>query len=115
MSLEEDVTWLLSICKKPESLKYLEPSAHAFSIFLSMQGKTFDDLEIAKLSMVGIVATTARLNDNDRFHNLDPQSFLQVANMLLDEEDNGENYNKLVSKIVGETSINIEQEDKSDV
>jgi hypothetical protein len=101
MSLEEDTIWLLSICKKPESLKYLEPSAHAFSIFLSLQGKEYTEQEIAKLSMIGIVATTARLNDNDKFHHLDPQSFVQVANALLDEEDTGENYNKLISKIVG--------------
>ncbi len=115
MSLEDDVTWLLSICKKPASLKYLEPCAHAFSIFFSLQGKVFEEQEIAKLSMMGIVATTARMTDNDKFHNLDPQSFLQVANVLLDEEDTGKNYNKLVSKIVGETSINTEQEGKSDV
>lgn len=101
MSLEEDTIWLLSICKKPESLKYLEPCAHAFSIFFSLQGKSYTEIEIAKLSMVGIVATTARMNDNDRFHNLDPQSFLQVANALLDEEDTGENYNKLIAKIEG--------------
>lgn len=102
MTLEDDVTWLLSVCKKPESLKYLEPCAHAFSIFFSMQGKEYKEDEIAKLSMMGIVATTARMNDNNRFHNLDPQSFLQVANALLDEADTGEHYNALVSKIIEE-------------
>ena len=118
MSLEDDVTWLLMICKKPKKpsdFNYLEPTAHAFSIFFSLQGKIYDEQEIAKLAMVGIVATTARMNDNDRFHNLDPQSFLQVANVLLDESDTGENYNKLVSKIIDGTSINTGQEGKSDV
>jgi hypothetical protein len=114
MSLEEDVTWLLSICKKPESLKYLEPCAHAFSIFFSLQGKVYSELELAKLSMCGIIATLANMTDKDKFHNLDPQSFLQVANMFLDEEDDGKNYNILISKIIGETNINTDQEGKTD-
>jgi hypothetical protein len=99
MTLEQDVEWLVSICKKPASLKYLEPSAHAFSIFFALQNKSYDEQEVAKLSMMGIVATTARLTDNDKFHSIDPQAFLQVANMLLDEEDDGTNYNKLIGKI----------------
>lgn len=115
MSLEDDLIWLMSICKKPSSLKYLEPSAHVISILSLMQGTSYTDEEIAKLSMVGIVATTARLNNEERFHTLDPRSFLQVANILLDEEDDGKNYNKLVAKIQGETSINMEQEGQSDV
>lgn len=115
MSLEEDVLWLMSICKKPNSLKYLEPGAHVVSILSALQGVSYTEEEIAKLSMVGIIATTARMNNEERFHNLDPQSFLQVANNLLDEEDDGKNYNKLVSKILGETSINMEQEGQSDV
>ena len=109
MSLEEDITWLLSICKKPESLKYLEPTAHAFSIFFALRKdidpnreSEYTELEVAKLSMVGIVATTARLNDNNKFHSLDPQSFLQVANMLLDEKHDGTNYAALVKKVTNE-------------
>lgn len=113
MSLEQDVEWLISICKKPASLKYLEPSAHAFSIYFSLQNKQYSEEELAKLSMMGIVATTARLNDADKFHTLDPQSFLQVANMLLDEDDNGDNYNKLMAKITQGTNINTIQEDDS--
>lgn len=114
MSLEEDVSWLLSICKKPTSLKYLEPTAHAFSIFFSLQGKIYSELELVKLSMCGILATLANMTDKDRFHNLDPRSFLQVSNMFLDEEDDGKNYNSLISKIASETNINTSQEEKSD-
>ncbi len=114
MSLEEDVTWLMSICKKPESFKYLEPSCHAFSIFFALQGKTYSKQELAKLSMCGIVATLANMTDKDKFHNLDPQSFLQVANMFVDEEDDGKNYNILISKITEETNINTKEEGKSD-
>ena len=114
MTLESDVEWLTSICKKPESLKFLEPTAHAFSIFFALQGKMLDEQELAKLAMVGIVATTARIVDKDKFHMVDPQAFLQISNFMLDEEDDGKNYNKLLSKILAETSINIDQEEKKD-
>jgi hypothetical protein len=54
------------------------------------------------------------MTDKDKFHNLDPQSFLQVANMFVDEEDDGKNYNILISKITEETNINTKEEGKSD-
>jgi hypothetical protein len=113
MALQEDIQWLLSICQVPKDLNYLEPGAHAFSIFFALQGKELEKSEITKLSMLGIIATTARMNNAERFHQLDPYSFLQVANMLLDEDDNGDNYNKLITKIVPPVDINTELEDTS--
>ena len=116
MALREDIEWLLSICQKPKDLKYLEPCAHAFSVFFSLQGNSpYAPDEIAKLSMVGIIATTARMNNEDKFHQLDPQSFLQVANILLDDEDlDGIRYNLLIGKIMSVNDINTKGEGETE-
>ena len=111
MTLQEDVEWLCSVCKKPDKLSYLEPTAHAFSIFFALKNdNTYEKIELMKLSMVGILATMAKMNNEEKFHTIHPQAFLQLANMFIDEEDNGERYNQLISKLTGQSLINIPKE-----
>ena len=60
---------------------------------------TFDDQELAKLSLIGLIAMHLRKLDEKKFMELSPYAYLQVANHCLDEEDDGKNFNILLNKL----------------
>jgi hypothetical protein len=101
MTLEEDVTWIMERCPKLNSLAVLEPSAQAIAIMLAIGGNNpFNEQEMAKLSLVGIIAMHCRKIDEERFQTLSPYAYLQIANAYIDENDtSGVNYKELVNKI----------------
>jgi hypothetical protein len=97
--LQKDIEWIYSICKCPEDLKILEPTAQTIGIINSLKNIEYSFEEIMKLSLMGILATQCRMTDEKRFNEIHPTAFLQVANAMLDPDDNGNNYSKLVEKI----------------
>jgi hypothetical protein len=98
--LEQDVEWIMERCPKLNSLAILEPSAQAIAIMFAIAGEMpLNDKEIAKLSLVGLIATHMRKLDEQKFHELSPQAYLQVANYYLDPEDTGEGYKTLITKL----------------
>ena len=99
-TLEQDVTWIMERCPKLNSLAVLEPSAQAIAILFAINGENpFTDMELAKLSLVGILAMHIRQIDAEKFTTLSPFAYLQVANYYLDQEDTGKNYEGLIQKI----------------
>jgi hypothetical protein len=100
-SLEEDIAWIMERCPKLNSLSVLEPSAQAIAIMLAIgESNPFNDQEIAKMSLTGIIAMHCRKIDEERFQSISPYAYLQVANAYIDPNDiNGDNYNAIIDKI----------------
>jgi hypothetical protein len=105
--LEQDVTWVMERCPKLNSLAILEPTAQAIAIMLSFRAtgdKSFlDEMELAKLSLVGIIAMHCRQTDEQKFQTIDPEAYLQVANYYLDPDDQGVKYKELLIKLANIT------------
>jgi hypothetical protein len=101
--LEQDVTWVMERCPNLNSLAILEPTAQSLAILCSLcsdaPNMPFTDKDIAKLSLVGIIAMHCRKEDEEKFQNIMPQAYIQVANHYLDPDDDGSNYKSLLSKI----------------
>ena len=102
--LHQDVAWVMERCPKLNSLSILEPTAQAIAIMLSMCGdgeikNPLDNMEVAKLSLVGIIAMHSRQLDEEKFQNISPYAYLQVANHYLDPDDDGTNFKELVHKL----------------
>lgn len=102
-NLEQDVTWVMERCPKLNSLSVLEPTAQALAIMMSLSKDSdkmpFDEKEIAKLSLVGIIAMHCRQLDESKFQEISPQAYIQVANYYLDQDDDGANYKALITKL----------------
>lgn len=98
--LESDVEWIMERCPKLNSLSILEPTAQALAIMFAINNSApFTEKEIAKLSLVGLIATHMRKLDEQKFNELSPFAYLQVANYFLDPDDNGTGYKDLIAKI----------------
>ena len=101
--LEQDVTWVMEHCPKLNSLAVLEPTAQAIAIMCALtsspENMQFNDKDIAKLSLVGIIAMHCRQIDEKRFMDILPQAYVQVANYYLDPDDSGQAYIDLLSKL----------------
>jgi hypothetical protein len=102
--LQDDVTWVMERCPKLNTLAVLEPTAQAIAIMLSICGdgaieNPLDHMEIAKLSLVGIIAMHARQVDEEKFQTISPYAYLQVANHYLDPDDEGNNFKEMVRKL----------------
>jgi len=102
--LQDDVTWVMERCPKLNSLAILEPTAQSIAIMLSICGNgaiqnPLDHMEIAKLSLVGIIAMHARQLDEEKFQTISPYAYLQVANHYLDPDDDGKNFKEIVNKL----------------
>lgn len=99
-TLEQDVEWIMERCPKLNTLAVLEPSAQAIAILFAINGSApFNDKEIAKMSLVGIIAMHIRQLDEEKFNLLSPLAYTQVANYYLDPDDDGTNYKNLITKI----------------
>jgi hypothetical protein len=101
--LEKDVTWVMERCPKLNTLAVLEPTAQAIAIMMSFRDdgdKPFlNEMELAKLSLVGIIAMHCRQQDEAKFQDIDPEAYLQVSNYYLDPDDSGINYKALLIKL----------------
>lgn len=102
--IEKDVTWVMERCPKLNSLSVLEPTAQAIAIMLSVCEADgyipFNDQEIAKLSLVGLIAMHCRQLDEEKFQTISPYAYIQVANYCMDPEDVfGKKYEELISKL----------------
>ena len=102
-NIEQDVTWVMERCPKLNSLAVLEPSAQALAIMMSLskdsENLPFNEKEIAKLSLVGIIAMHCRQLDEAKFQEISPYAYIQVANYYLDQDDDGTNYKALINKL----------------
>lgn len=102
--LHQDVAWVMERCPNLNSLAILEPTAQSIAIMLSMCGEgkiqnPLDHMEVAKLSLVGIIAMHLRQLDEEKFQTISPYAYLQVANHYLDPDDDGTNFKELVGKL----------------
>ena len=100
--LEQDVTWVMERCPKLNSLSILEPTAQAVAIMMSFGPgvKQFlDEMELAKISLMGIIAMHCRQLDEVKFQEIDPEAYLQVSNYYLDPDDTGDKYKALLLKL----------------
>lgn len=106
--IKEDLGWLMVLCPTlpPKSeTEHIEPAAQALSILQSLNmfkilnREPLTSQEMLKLAVAGWIAMKARKVDEQRFHQVLPQSFIHLANFLVDANDNGDNYQKLIQKI----------------
>jgi len=98
--LKSDIQWLMLVCPEKPAVDYIEPAAQAIGIIQSFsRNPKFDQKEIMKLSMAGWIGMKARKADEKRFQETDPYSFIHLANHLVDPNDNGDNYEKLITKL----------------
>lgn len=99
--LKNDIEWIMSIYTDMPAMDLIEPAAQSLGIMQSLS-KTpiFDQKEIIKISISGWLGAKARKVDEKRFQDTSPYAFLHVANHLVDRDDNGENYQLLITKLM---------------
>lgn len=103
--IKDDIKWLMILCPALPPVTELEPGAQTLGVFQSLRRGSLDNaltqIEVIKLSLAGWIATKARKTDEKRFQEVLPESFIHISNFLVDRNDDGSNYRKLIEKAVG--------------
>lgn len=103
--LKEDIKWLMILCPALPPVAELEPGAQTLGVFQSLkrgsEASALTQIEVIKLALAGWIATKARKTDEKRFQEVLPESFIHISNFLVDRNDDGSNYRKLLEKAIG--------------
>ena len=78
-----DFNWVLECNKTPPDIKFLEPTIQSISLLYALKNNdALDDQDLVKLALSGYVTMRCRLVDEERFKNIDPHLYLQIAQLL---------------------------------
>jgi hypothetical protein len=101
----EDVKWLIKSFPTAPDVKFLESGIQAFAIFQGVNlGINWDEHDLIKLTLAGFIASRARMLDEERFSNISPHVYYQVAQYLVERDykgqpDTPENFEMFIRKI----------------
>lgn len=102
----DDVKWLVKLFPTAPDVKFLESSIQSFAIFMGINPSIqWDEHDLIKLTLAGYIAARARMIDEDRFTNIYPHVYYQVAQYLVEKDykgvpDTPENFERFMKKII---------------
>jgi len=103
---QEDFKWLLSSAPTAPNIAHLEGTVQSFALLLGQNNKisewNYEDL--IKVALGGFIANRARLLDEERFLEIPPTTYYQVAQHLMERdynlsEDTEENFKEFLDRI----------------
>lgn len=83
-NIEKQVEWLLSVVSRPPEIKFLEQSIQTLAIFFAFNNIEIEEKHIVILALAGHIAMRARLADEEKFLEVIPESYFQVAHYFCD-------------------------------
>jgi hypothetical protein len=102
----EDVKWLIKSFPRAPDVKFLEAGIQSFAIFQGINSSiNWDEHDLIKLTLAGYIAARARMLDENRFTEIDPHVYYQVAQYLVERDykglpDTPENFEKFMGKVI---------------
>lgn len=102
----EDFKWLVSSTPTAPSIAHLESSIQAFALLsaVNYNNVAWKHADFIKMALGGFIANRARLLDEDRFVDIPPTTYYQVAQYLMERdykmpEDTEENFKEFFDRI----------------
>jgi hypothetical protein len=82
----DDMKWLLEIVKKAPDIKFLEPSMQSLGLLFAYTENSFETEDLLILSLAGHIATLARISDNEKFSEIRPEVYFELAQYFVDTQ-----------------------------